>query len=195
MAAFSFDVSAFSRMSQDIQKFGERVSKNERTAVALAGQAYSNDVKAAITALGLYVTGDYRRRVHVEMRQEGLHWVAYIGTDAPQARRLEYGFWDMIDKLGRHFMQYPRPHWRPTWDANLDRYVRIMMAALNGDAMPEWVDYGAEKREDLSDMMAGASNFGISIPRATRAKRPANIWSKVSTTYRRSSPGRSAVKK
>lgn len=38
---------------------------------------------------------------------------AVIGTHAPQGRRLEYGFYDMTDSLGRHFFQVPRPHVDP----------------------------------------------------------------------------------
>lgn len=38
---------------------------------------------------------------------------AVIGTHAPQGRRLEYGFYDMTDSIGRHFFQVPRPHVEP----------------------------------------------------------------------------------
>ncbi|GAA3153614.1 HK97 gp10 family phage protein [Streptomyces rectiviolaceus] len=38
---------------------------------------------------------------------------AVIGTSAPQGRRLEYGFYDMTDSVGRHFFQVPRPHVDP----------------------------------------------------------------------------------
>lgn len=38
---------------------------------------------------------------------------AEIGTRKPQGRRLEYGFFDMTDSIGRHFFQVPRPHVGP----------------------------------------------------------------------------------
>ena len=38
---------------------------------------------------------------------------AEIGTRQPQGRRLEYGFWDMTDSIGRHFFQPPYPHVGP----------------------------------------------------------------------------------
>jgi hypothetical protein len=38
---------------------------------------------------------------------------AVVGTTKPQGRRLEYGFYDMTDSLGRHFFQVPRPHVEP----------------------------------------------------------------------------------
>jgi len=36
-----------------------------------------------------------------------------IGTREPQGRRLEYGFYDMTDSIGRHFYQPPFPHVEP----------------------------------------------------------------------------------
>lgn len=54
-------------------------------------------------------TGDYRRSINMRMitRQHGV-----IGTNAPQARRLEFGFVGR-DSLGRFYDQAPLPHWRP----------------------------------------------------------------------------------
>ncbi|MGW7283942.1 hypothetical protein ACWGH4_00325 [Streptomyces sp. NPDC054847] len=59
------------------------------------------------------ITGAYRaswRDVH-----QALPYGAQctIGTDAPQGRRLEFGFWDMTDSIGRHFFQPPYPHVQP----------------------------------------------------------------------------------
>lgn len=38
---------------------------------------------------------------------------AIIGTDRPQGRRLEFGFFNMRDSLGRLFFQPPYPHVEP----------------------------------------------------------------------------------
>jgi hypothetical protein len=38
---------------------------------------------------------------------------ATIGTDRPQGRRLEFGFFNMRDSLGRLFFQPPYPHVEP----------------------------------------------------------------------------------
>lgn len=124
---FSLNISAFGQMSRDLQKIAGEVSKNERAAVKLAGQALANDVKKVAP----YKTGTYRRSIHVEMGTEGLHPVALVGTDVPYGRRLEFGFMG-TDSLGRQYHQPPRPHWRPTWDNNLPKYQDIMMAALAG---------------------------------------------------------------
>ncbi|WP_329126024.1 hypothetical protein [Streptomyces sp. NBC_01353] len=36
-----------------------------------------------------------------------------IGTTKPQGRRLEFGYWDMTDSIGRHFFQPAYPHVQP----------------------------------------------------------------------------------
>ncbi|MFF6866641.1 HK97 gp10 family phage protein [Streptomyces ardesiacus] len=38
---------------------------------------------------------------------------AEIGTDRPQGRRLEFGFMNMYDSLGRFYQQPPFPHVEP----------------------------------------------------------------------------------
>lgn len=164
------------------------MAKKARNAVKLAGQAYANDVKV----LAPYDTGTYRRSIHVQnMIEEGGKDYAIIGTDLPQAKRLEFGFWDKTDSLGRHFMQYPRPHFRPPLDSEIDKYVAIMKGELESGG----TSFSDEMKEGMTDMLIGAANYGIAIPKATRKKKPVNIWSKVSTTHRRSSPGRGIVKK
>lgn len=55
------------------------------------------------------VTGDYQRSMSVE--QPG-PFARSIGTNAVQARRLEYGFVG-ADSLGRVFDQPAYPHWGP----------------------------------------------------------------------------------
>lgn len=59
-------------------------------------------------------TGDYVRSMTQTNGFEGDNPVSTVWTNAPQARRLEYGFpVVMVDSLGRHFNQPPFPHWRP----------------------------------------------------------------------------------
>lgn len=61
------------------------------------------------------ITGDYRRSITRErIVGPGLTgWI--IGTNAPQARRLEFGFVG-IDALGRVYSQPPYPHFGPALD-------------------------------------------------------------------------------
>jgi len=126
MAGFSFDFSCLNRMSKDVQRIGENVKKNEAAVVKLAANEYKNDVQVIIH----YKTGTLRRSVHVEVVQEGTAMVAYVGTDQPQARRLEKGFVGR-DSLGRLYNQAPQPRWRPAFDRNLAKYERMAKGLFN----------------------------------------------------------------
>jgi HK97 gp10 family phage protein len=144
MSGFSFDFSALNQFSRDLDKIAQGIAKNERAAVRAAGQAYQHDVQV----LAPVDTGQYRASIRVEMEVEGIRQVALIGTPMPQACRLEYGFFGMTDVLGRTFHQYPRPHWRPPFDQNKEKYGAIMMAMLQGTQAGIFGNYAAEKREE-----------------------------------------------
>lgn len=58
------------------------------------------------------VTGDYRRSWTTRFTQAGTVSESESGTNAPQARRLEYGFHG-ADSLGRVYDQAPLPHVGP----------------------------------------------------------------------------------
>ena len=62
------------------------------------------------------ITGQYLASWRIESFPVPDGGGAEIGTNAPQARRLEYGFFDMTDSIGRHFFQVPRPHVDPAVD-------------------------------------------------------------------------------
>jgi len=111
-----------------IQEELDKIRKQAETSVRLAGQAYANDVKA----LAPYLTGTYRRSIHVEsIIEENGAYYAIVGTDLPYGPRLEWGFYDMTDSLGRHYYQLPLPHFRPPLDTEMDRYVAIMQGAID----------------------------------------------------------------
>lgn len=57
-------------------------------------------------------TGDLRRSVSMTLRAEGDVITATVGTNAPQAHRLEYGFVG-TDSAGRHVHSPPYPAFRP----------------------------------------------------------------------------------
>ena len=130
MAGFTFDVSDFSRFTSDLEKIATGLQKRERTAVNLAGNEYKSDVQRIIA----YKTGTLRRSVHVEPSSEGGRPVSLVGSNVPYARRIEYGFWDMQDSLGRHYFQRAQPAWRPAFDLNKSKYGRIMIDYLTGTA-------------------------------------------------------------
>jgi hypothetical protein len=130
MAGFSADFSCLSQMSRDVQKIGAGVKKNEAVVAKLMGNEYKNDVQEIIQ----YKTGTLRRSVHVEMLEESGIPVSLVGTDAPYARRLEYGFSD-TDSLGRVYHQAPAPRWRPAFDHNRPKYEQMAKGIFNRE---EW---------------------------------------------------------
>lgn len=67
-------------------------------------------------------TGQYRASINAEYRISATDAVASIGTNAPQGRRLEFGFVGP-DSLGRIYNQPPFPHFGPAIDKYADAYV------------------------------------------------------------------------
>lgn len=61
------------------------------------------------------ITGDYRRSITVEFYEGDGQFIATVGTNAPQGRRLEFGFHG-VDSLGRLYNQPPLPHFGPAMD-------------------------------------------------------------------------------
>lgn len=61
------------------------------------------------------ITGDYRRSWNTQYGKVEGDRRAVVGTNAPQGRRLEYGFVG-TDSLGRHYNQPPFPHVQPAID-------------------------------------------------------------------------------
>lgn len=59
------------------------------------------------------VTGDYNRSINLRVTG-GLRPEASVGTNRPQARRLEYGFRG-VDARGRRYNQPPYPHFGPAF--------------------------------------------------------------------------------
>lgn len=61
------------------------------------------------------VTGDYLRSISAQPLGQygGSGW--FVGTNAPQGPRLEFGFVG-VDSLGRHYDQPPYPHFGPAAD-------------------------------------------------------------------------------
>lgn len=75
-------------------------------------------------------TGDYRRSINRRTeRVSTAHFRGRVGTDKPQARRLEFGF-QGTDSLGRSYDQPPYPHFGPAADAVGPKYVEAVEAVL-----------------------------------------------------------------
>jgi hypothetical protein len=77
-----------------------------------------------------YKSGTYRRSFAMEtVEKSSERCRVEVGTDAPQARRLEYGFVG-ADKLGRVYNQAARPHIRPALDENKGAAVDEFRGAI-----------------------------------------------------------------
>lgn len=69
------------------------------------------------------ITGDYRRSWTQKHTGGGSVSKSEVGTNAVQARRLEYGF-NGADSLGRIYNQPPYPHARPAFDEITPEFIR-----------------------------------------------------------------------
>lgn len=113
---------------------GLRVTSNATEVAALFGQA-ATELGSRATALVRHwgtrlqasvkahaagrpgprmVTGDFNRSVALDVTVGGQS-TARVGTNRPQARRLEFGFHG-IDSLGRNYDQPPYPSFGPGYD-------------------------------------------------------------------------------
>ncbi|WP_424217002.1 HK97 gp10 family phage protein (plasmid) [Streptomyces sp. BI20] len=75
------------------------------------------------------ITGAYRASWQSEITGSGDVTTAQIGSNAPQARRLEYGFVG-TDSLGRRYAQPPFPHVGPALRATGPAVARLLARAL-----------------------------------------------------------------
>jgi hypothetical protein len=71
-------------------------------------------------------TGDYRRSWSVSKKDAT---TAIVGTNKPQGRRLEYGFYG-TDALGRTYHQPPFPHVQVSVDETESAVVTLIRAAV-----------------------------------------------------------------
>lgn len=74
-------------------------------------------------------TGNYIRSIVLQTGMQGGSPVAVVGSNAPQAARLEYGFTGP-DSLGRTFRKTPYPHWRPAIRATEGKVLDLILDAL-----------------------------------------------------------------
>jgi len=80
------------------------------------------------------ITGQYRASWRAETNGIPYGAQCTIGTTAPQGRRLEFGFWDMTDSIGRHFFQPPYPHVQPAL-GDIEDALHEQMRAVVGEVL------------------------------------------------------------
>lgn len=71
--------------------------------------------------------GDYRRSINGEVTRDKGNIIGTVGTNAPQSRRLEYGFVGP-DSLGRVYNQPPYEHFGPADALTSPEFVTAMRA-------------------------------------------------------------------
>ena len=74
-------------------------------------------------------TGDYLLSWTLRKGRGKITKSVRVGTNAPQARRLEYGFYG-VDSIGRNYSQPPYAHVEPAVIDAQSRIVDIMAAAI-----------------------------------------------------------------
>lgn len=79
-------------------------------------------------------TGDYRRSWNTRYSSGPGVEMASVGTNAPQGRRLEYGFVG-ADSLGRHYNQQPYPHVGPAAQQTEPEFVEELRKKI-GEVLP-----------------------------------------------------------
>jgi len=97
---------------------GETIVDDVRRVVRHHGMLLETRVKAAASGRPgpRVITGDYRRSWTTRNTPLAGGAKANVGTNRPQARRLEYGFVG-VDSLGRRYNQRPFPHVGPAFEA------------------------------------------------------------------------------
>ncbi|MBC9717810.1 HK97 gp10 family phage protein [Streptomyces sp. TRM66268-LWL] len=77
------------------------------------------------------ITGQYRASWEVKVTVSGGRVTAEVSTQAPQSRRLEYGFVG-VDRIGRHYRQPPYPHIEPAFRQTEPAYVDALESGVLG---------------------------------------------------------------
>lgn len=82
-------------------------------------------------------TGDYRRSWSTNMDTTNpAQPTALVGTNAPQALRLEYGFFG-VDSLGRNYRQPPYPHVEKAVEPTEREFARQLLRMFSLDEIED----------------------------------------------------------
>ncbi|MFK8851255.1 HK97 gp10 family phage protein [Streptomyces sp. Ac-502] len=117
------------RLEEAAARVGPEVERTvHRQAMLLRGRIRAN---ASGRPGPNVITGQYRSSWEIDAFPVPHGGGAEVGTNAPQGRRLEFGFFDMTDSLGRHYFQPPFPHVGPAVDALSPGYEHAFRQALD----------------------------------------------------------------
>lgn len=77
------------------------------------------------------ITGNFNRSIVGDTETNGTTVLGQIGSNAPQAARLEYGFYG-TDSLGRNYNQSPYPYLQPSVPAVTAAVESAIANAISG---------------------------------------------------------------
>lgn len=106
------------QFTEKMQRAANKINGSMLTAVTDYAQTLEGEIKArqGHEPAPNVITGDYQGSWSHSATQAGETVEAVVGTNKPQARRLEFGFVGP-DRLGRVYHQQPRPHVAPAIEA------------------------------------------------------------------------------
>lgn len=112
------------QVAHDVAGLAERARTRVRAVVEAEGIRLQTQVRANASGRPgpRAQTGDYRRSITRQTSISATGIRVEVGTNSPQGRRLEFGFWGMRDSLGRLFHQSPYPHFGPAADVAEARF-------------------------------------------------------------------------
>lgn len=112
-----FEVQGARIVSGDFRQGAKTVLVEERAAVRKYARLLETRIKAKASGRPgpNAPTGDYRRSWGTRLSGNASYTLGEVGTNAPQGRRLEFGFVG-TDSLGRNYNQPPYPHVGPAVD-------------------------------------------------------------------------------
>jgi hypothetical protein len=135
MATFDVDSNA-ALVAADLQALGVRAGAKAFGVTRHYGMVLLSNVRrrASLPRTGppgpRLQTGDYVGSMSVQTTLGPGGPVATAGTNAPQARRLEFGFRGE-DSLGRNYNQPPYPHWGPALDETTPAFIAAIAAVVD----------------------------------------------------------------
>ena len=78
-------------------------------------------------------TGRLRTSITHQIKRTAINEsIAKVGTNVKYARRMEYGFDNKTDKLGRKYKQRARPYLKPALKRNFAKIESMISKAIKG---------------------------------------------------------------
>lgn len=129
---FSAVIVGADKVSAELLALGPTINVATDSLVAHFGLIYQTRVKAAASGRPgpRVITGDYRRSINMELTRLPTGVAAVVGTSDVRARRLEFGYMNMRDSLGRVFHQPPYPHFEPPLAKTAQEFEEALSAAI-----------------------------------------------------------------